>query len=407
MRNLRKFWIIAAIGAVITFGMVLGLAGCATSVPISSVRQPTIPTGDIQRLAIAGFTDGSGFGGTVSAQLPRHMTQRATEIITGAGKFTIVAANDPNAEGVFSGMITNITSRDSQSQREVRNQDGTTRIVTTYRRDVTLAFTYEIKSSRTNMTIGSVTKRGETSSSAERPDSLADTLSLAQRIADSQMRSLQQDVVPTIVQQNVRLMRETSKDKVVKQKMKDAQTLVKHRNYEEAIRLYDAIASEHSSVAARNNSDLLRRTISSDIAAREQMAELYIDTGGLTGRAVTSAISSINSKLSPGASLMIIQSSSAERSQIDFVVNEITRNIVQAGNLRVVEFTNRDLLVAEADYQLSGNVSDNLSVSIGRQHGAQYIVLCSIIGDMSGRQLNVKILEIETALVIEQISLDI
>ena len=404
MKSFACFWRTAAV--VVILG--LGFTGCVTYVPISSVRQPTIPTGDIQRLAIAEFTDRSGFGGQVSAQLTRYMTQRATEIITGTGKFSIVAAYDRNAEGVFSGVITNITSRDTQSEpRTLTNSDGITSTVITYRRDVTLAFTYEVRSTRTGMTIGSVNKTGETYSTSDRHEGLTDTLTLARNIADSQMRSLQRDIVPTIVTQNIRLMTETSKDRALRQLMNDVQVLVRNRNYEEAIRQYDAIAREHGSVAAANNADLLRRSISSGIAARAQMAELYTDTGGLTGRAVTAAINLINSKLPPGASLMIIQGSSARQSQIDFVVNEMTRNIVQAGNLRVVEFMNRDLLNTEAGYQLSGNVSDDLSISIGRQHGAQYIILCSITGDMSSRRLNVKLLDIETALVVDLNSFDI
>ena len=104
---------------------------------------------------------------------------------------------------------------------------------------------------------------------------------------------------------------------------------------------------------------------------------------------------------------MIMSSGPEEQLQVEFVVNEIIKNIVQAGNLKVVEFTDRDLLNDEANYQLSGNVSDDLSVSIGKQHGAQYIVLCSITGEMSRRRLNVKALDIETALIVDQNSFDI
>jgi hypothetical protein len=221
------------------------------------------------------------------------------------------------------------------------------------------------------------------------------------------MKSLKQDVVPTIVSNNQKLMKETSKDKIVKQKTTDAMALIKNNNYEEAIKQFDAIASEHGSVAAKTNADHIRRAISSDIAATAELAELYTDTGGVAGRAVTGAVNSFSSKLPSGSNIMIIKSSSTEQNMIEFVVSEMTKNIVQAGNLKVVEFSNRDLLNAEANYQMSGNVSDDLSVSIGKQHGAQYIVLCSIIGEISSRQLNVKVLNIETALVIDQNSFDI
>ena len=103
------------------------------------------------------------------------------------------------------------------------------------------------------------------------------------------MRSLQQDIVPTIVSENRRLMNETSRDRAVRQRMNEAQAIVKSRNYDEAIRQYDLIANEHGSVAARNNAELLRLAVSSASAARARMDELYTDTGGVAGRAVSNA----------------------------------------------------------------------------------------------------------------------
>ena len=399
MKNLTKFWRITAMGAVILAGVIF-ITGCATTVPIKSVRQPTIPTGDVQRMAIKPFENKGG--GSVGTQLAQHLSDRTGQIIRNSNKFTIVAPTDPNAEGIFSGEIRSITSNDSQSQSQRKDKEGNVTIVTTYRRDVSVTFAYQVISTRTGMALGEVVKQDSTSTTSSDMSSLTDTLSLAKRIVDYQLRQFERDIVPTIVSTSRKLMDETSKDKVVKQLMKEAKALVKNSHYEEAIKEYDRIASEHGSSAARANANILREAIDSDIAARAEMAALFEDKGGLAEKAVKNAIASIGSKLQDGSNIIVMKTNSADRDRTDFVVDQMTKNFVQEGRLKVVDRTNRDLINAEAAYQASGNVSDDSYVSIGKQLGAQYIVLCWISGEMSSRRLNVKVLNIETAQITDQ-----
>jgi hypothetical protein len=192
-------------------------------------------------------------------------------------------------------------------------------------------------------------------------------------------------------------MKETSKDKAVKELMKTALALVKNGNLEEAINQYDAIANEYGSVAAKTNAGILRQAIASDIAAAAQLAELFSDTDGRTEKAAKGAIDALNSLLPPGANIMIMKTSSDESSMLDYVVDQMTKNVVQTGKLQVVDRTNQALINAEQEYQLSGNVSDDSFVSIGKQLGVQYIVICWISGEMSTRRLNVRVLNVETA----------
>ena len=400
MMNLTKFARIIAIGTVVVLA-----AGCATTVPIKSVRPPTINTSDIQRLAIKPFDNKSG--GSTGAQLTTYLTEKSTQIITAAGKFTIVAVTDPNAEGVFTGEIRSIGSKDSQSQRERTDKDGNVYIETTYRRDVNLEFSYTVISSRNQLPVGVVIKQGSSSDSSTDRSRLTDELTLARRIVDSQLRQLQQDIVPTIVSTNRTLMKETSKDKVVRERMKTAQALVKNGNYPEAIRQYDEISDEYGSVAARTNAGILRDAIASDSAARAKMTELYSDTSGLAEKAVKSAVDSLNSKLPSGANIMVVKTSSTDRGRIDYAVDLMTQTVVREGRLRVIDRSNQALINAEQDYQLSGNVSDSSIVSIGGQLGAQYIVLCWISGEMSSRRLNLRVLNVETAQITDQNSFDI
>ena len=398
--NVRGIIICVMIMVLLVLGLVL--TGCATSVPINSVRKPTIDTTNIQRLALRSFENKSGGGGYNATQIIQYLNDSTQRQIMSSGNFTIVAVNDPNAEGIFTGEIRNIVSKESQEQRQWKDKEGKTHSETIYRRDVELEFQYSVISTRTSMPVGFVIKRGSQSSSSNDRSRLSDVVTLARSIIDSQLRQFQRDIVPTIVSNHVQLMSETSKDKVVKQRMKVALVFVKNRDYEEAIRQYDEISSEYNSGAARTNAGILRRAIQSDIDSRSELAALMNDTGGLVGKAVTGVIESLNSTLPSGSNIIIMKTNSSNRNMLDNAVDQITRNVVGAGRFKVVDRQNTALVNAEAAYQLSGNVSDNSIVQIGHQLGAQYIILCWISGEMSARRLNVRILSVETSHIFDQ-----
>jgi hypothetical protein len=400
MKNLAKFGIIAVI--------MFSIGGCATNVPIKSVRMPTINGMDtIKSLGIRDFENKSGVGGSLGTQLTHYLTDRAKSMIPATGKFNIVAPADPNADGVFFGELRNIASQDSRSQSQRKDQKGNTYTVTTYTRTVSVAFVYGVRSSRTGAELGTVSKEGSNSSSSESSDNLPDPLDMARRIVDSRMADLAKDIVPTIVSTNRQLMNETSKDKAVKQMMKTALAIVKSGDYGEAIKEYDQIAAAYGSAAARANANILRQSIESDVAARAQMEQLDSDRSGLTERAVRNAVDALNSKLPSGTVIMLMKTSSTELNMLNDVADQITTAIVQAGRIKVVDRLNQDLINAEQLFQLSGNVDDNSAISIGHQLGARYAVLCWISGVSSSRKLNLRVLDIETAQIADQPSFDI
>jgi hypothetical protein len=392
--------------AVVGTAFMLILAGCATSVPIESVRPPTIDTSGIQRLAIKPFENTSGVRGPVSTQITRYLTETAERLIKNTGKFTIVAPTDPNADGVFTGEMRNIVSKDLLERIEKTDKNGNIYYEVIYNREVYLEFSYSVISSRTDLPTGTVIKQGSNGSSGLAVN-VADTLTLAKSIVDSQMSGFKRDIVPTIVSTNRRLVDETSKDKEVKQRMKAALALVKNGNYEEAIRQYDEINSRYGSAAARTNAEIIRESIASGDAARTELNRLFTDTNGLADKAVRNAIETLYSKLPVGANIMIMKTRSTERDMLDYVVNQMTKTIVQDGKQKVVDRSNQALINAEQQYQLSGNVDDNSAVSIGHQLGVQYIVICWISGEKSLRRLNQKVLNVETAQITNQADFEI
>jgi TolB-like protein len=360
----------------------------------------------VKNLGIRDFENRSG--GSVGAQLTYYLTDIAKSRIQATGKFTVVAPNDPSADGVFFGELRNVTSKDSQNQSQRKDQNGNTITETTYLREVSVEFVYGVNNSRTNMPFGTVNKKASSrASSRDDPSGLTDTLTLAKGIVDSEMRGLEKDLVPTIVSTNRELMKETSKDKNAKQQMKTTLALVKNGNYEEAIKQYDEIDATYGSVAARTNAKILREAIASDIAASSRMAQIDSERTGLTGKAVKGAVESLNSKLPSGSVIMIMKTNSAERNLLNDVVDQMTASVIQARNLKVVDRSNQTLINAEQQFQMSGNVSDASAVSIGRQLGAKYVVLCWISGVSSRRRLNLSVLSIETGEVIDQSDFEI
>jgi RNA-binding protein YhbY len=393
---MKKHNFMLLLTAVLALG--LDLISCTTTVPIKSVRMPTIDTSGIQRLGIAPCKNESGINNSVTAQLTRYLTEKATVLITGTGKFTQVAPADPNADGIFSGKLTIITAKDSQEAKELKDKDGNPYTQITYKREVAIEFSYSIISSRTDMPLGMVLKKGaQSSTSTESPDKLSDTLTLAKSIVDSQISGLSNDIVPYIVSSSRTLMKETSKDKFLKTEMKTALTLVKNGNYEEAINQYDIISSEYGSAAAMANANLLRQSIASDNAARAKLTELLTDKSGLTEKAINQTLDALNSKLPSGINISIMKTQSTERDMLAYVADQLTKAIIQAGKFAVIARSEQALINAEQQFQLSGDVSDESAVSIGKQLGVKYIVLCWISGQKSLRRFYTKVLNIETA----------
>jgi len=411
MRTKIKSFGIITIGAAITLIWGLSLTGCATTVPIKSVRMPTIQGMDtVKKLGIKDFENKSGVGGALATQLTQYLTDQTKQKVTATGKFTMVAANDPNADGVFFGELRSILSQDSQEQRSTTDKSGNTVNYVVSTRKVSVSFVYGVKNSRTGMELGVVNKQGSTSSSSDSRwgSELTDSLSLARSIVNSQLKSLERDIVPTVVSSNKTLMEEkVVKDKTAKALLKQAATLVKSGNYDEAIKQYEEIAEKYGSVAARTNAGIIREAIASDIAASAQMAQLDSERSGATDKAVKSTVDTLNAKLPPGTIIMIMKQQSSELNMLNDVMDQITTAVVQANRLKVVDRQNQSLIAAEQKFQLSGDVSDNTIVSIGKQLGAKYIVLFWISGVSSSRRLNLRILNVETGQIADQSNFEI
>ena len=75
----------------------------------------------------------------------------------------------------------------------------------------------------------------------------------------------------------------------------------------------------------------------------------------------------------------------------------VESRLVDSGNLFVVDRDNLDMLRQEMNFQLSGEVSDESAVSIGRILGAQTIIFIAVVSSEEGYRLRLRAIAVETA----------
>jgi len=90
-----------------------------------------------------------------------------------------------------------------------------------------------------------------------------------------------------------------------------------------------------------------------------------------------------------------------------FATEEIIMQLVRTRKFRVVDRDSIETLLKEHDFQYSGAVSDETMVSIGKFIGASVIITGQIFQDQRRFELSLKILDVETAEIIDLISIPI
>ncbi|MDR1128874.1 MAG: CsgG/HfaB family protein [Treponema sp.] len=100
----------------------------------------------------------------------------------------------------------------------------------------------------------------------------------------------------------------------------------------------------------------------------------------------------------PARSKVVVLNISSNSGRLsEYVIEEFTATLVNTGRLTVVDRHNLDLIRDEMNFQMSGEVSDDSALSIGRQLGAQTIISGSIddLGDIL--RLRIRAISVETA----------
>ncbi|GHV24939.1 hypothetical protein FACS189498_2710 [Spirochaetia bacterium] len=123
--------------------------------------------------------------------------------------------------------------------------------------------------------------------------------------------------------------------------------------------------------------------------------------------AIQEAAESIEARLEGKTKIALLNFSSTSEQLSQYVLDELSANLVNSGKLVIVDRKEIDLIRSETDFQLSGEVSDESAQEIGKMLGAQSIVSGSLanIGDIY--RINVKVITVQSAEVTVQYRSDI
>ncbi|MDR0557444.1 MAG: CsgG/HfaB family protein [Treponema sp.] len=401
---------------------------CSTSIPITVNHPPGMDTNGIERLVVMPF-EGSGDRGRLASAL----TSIFREKISGTGKFKLVEpfAYKPGegvADAVFTGSVVGYAVQNSSHAvtRTRKSSDGKTNVqyqVTVYDRKVSIEFTYRLIRDRDGVAIGERRISGAMTDSKENMSDLRPGDAMARSIAEGRLSGFTREIVPWTSQEKLTLDKETSKDKALKARMKDANALVKAGNLKAARDAYARIYADTNSLAAGYNQALLTHSLDGLDAAISLMSALVSATGypkahaelarlegfrrenaaaaaNQTGvsaldLAVKNAAEGLIAALPAGSRVSLLNISTSGKERVDVVIHEITASLMDGGII-VLDRENLDAINAEKRYQASGEVSDDSYVSIGRMLGVETIVTFSITGSGSQRKLAIKSVSVET-----------
>jgi hypothetical protein len=109
------------------------------------------------------------------------------------------------------------------------------------------------------------------------------------------------------------------------------------------------------------------------------------------------ASSDLAAALPEGAILAVIQITSADTFEGYFAEEELIYFLLENGKHRLVERRELDAVRREQYFQLSGDVDDQTAVSIGRMAGAGIVITGTILPYGTGKYLNLRALDVETA----------
>ncbi|WP_187149423.1 CsgG/HfaB family protein [Treponema endosymbiont of Eucomonympha sp.] len=113
--------------------------------------------------------------------------------------------------------------------------------------------------------------------------------------------------------------------------------------------------------------------------------------------ALANSLSYLQGKIPKGSKVLLLNFPAPTKTLSKYLIDELTAHIVNSGSFVVVERNNLEALQKELNFQMSGEVSDETAVSIGRKLGAQSIISGSVepLGD--AYRLHIQATEVESA----------
>jgi TolB-like protein len=113
--------------------------------------------------------------------------------------------------------------------------------------------------------------------------------------------------------------------------------------------------------------------------------------------ALKDALSYLTGRISSGSTVAVLNFQSDYPNLSEYIIDDITAGLVDTDRYTIVDRRNLELLAQEMAFQLSGEVSDETALAIGRRLGAQMVISGAVnyLGEFY--RLRVQAIEVETA----------
>ena len=149
--------------------------------------------------------------------------------------------------------------------------------------------------------------------------------------------------------------------------------------------------STTSQVEQSNRNTMSVKKNTSNTVQTEQNLYANIDIAVLEGSKY------LISKVSENTKVAIVNIQSPTINLSNYVIDSISMHLLNLNKFILIERAELDILKKEQMYQLSGEVSDETAISIGKQIGAKYIITGSVLPLGNKYSFRIKIINAETA----------
>jgi hypothetical protein len=379
---------------------------------------------------------GTSDNSSIQREIAQFITVTATSKIRSTNYFTLVdyaeierlqksgASIENHVDALFTGQIISMTTTDSNHVMEKTDPETKNKIYeTVYDRETGLSFNYSFIRARDGTIVDIVTKQGKATDHKPSWSSLKSFSQMGQEIVNSRLANLARDVAPYTAIESRYLMSDKTKDKELKNRMKEIAITVKEGNYKVALDSYLIIYQYYNNFAAAHNAAIMHEALGDLNAAailmekvgnetgnpqaytvlarlnrslqeQSMLANEYSDTRDQKNKVADYAVGEIQKILPIGAKVWVFNNSKEEKDLASTVIDEITAGLLKNGVVVVDRKSNR-LIQAEQNFQMSGYVSDDDFVSIGNAAGANTLIIVAITGVSSLRRLQLRVVDIE------------
>jgi len=127
---------------------------------------------------------------------------------------------------------------------------------------------------------------------------------------------------------------------------------------------------------------------------------------GSLNEAIDQTSKTIQKTIETKTRVAVLNISSPSQNISQYIIDELSASLINE-NITVVDRQESELIVTERNYQLSGEISDETALGMGKTLGVQLIITGSLIEVDHGFRLRTKMLNVETREIEASISVDI